>query len=82
MIKKMKNDEGVAMYKSVGRRISSRMADLGLRNADLASKMGMMTTGTVKNWTTGHCMPKLSELPKLCAALKTDPNYLLLGRKK
>ena len=65
-------------YTEVGRRIASRRKELSLRQHQLCEMIDV-NYKYVSNLETGRSAPSLETIMRLCDALDTTPDYLLLG---
>ena len=65
-------------YTEVGRRIASRRKELSLRQHQLCEMLAV-NYKYVSNLETGRSAPSLETIMRLCDALDTTPDYLLLG---
>ncbi len=68
-------------YKEVGQRISKRRKELGLKQYRVCEMIDV-NYKYISNLETGRSAPSLEVVMKLCNALQTTPNYLLLGTSK
>lgn len=59
-------------------RIKVRMKELGLTQAELASRLGI-TRSAITHYITGRRIPPLKQFEKLSLVLKTDPGWLQFG---
>lgn len=66
------------MHKTVSDRIRSRMAELGITQADLMRLTGA-ARGTISGWFNGTNSPSAKHIGTLSAALRTTPQWLLDG---
>lgn len=57
-------------------RVARRRA--GLRQQDLADRMGNKQTG-ISYWESGKCMPQITSIARLAEALEIEPSDLLRG---
>ena len=60
----------------LGTQIKIRRLVLGINQPELARRLGISVT-TLSNWEVGHTSPKVSWLPHLAEALRTDIGFLL-----
>lgn len=67
-------------YRAIGNRIALRRKALGLRQYEVCEKIGV-NDKYLSNLETARSVPSLEVLLKLCEALETSPDYLLLGRE-
>lgn len=65
-------------YKEMGRRIASRRKHLGLKQVEV-NEAADLSDKYLSNIETGRSIPSIDVLMRLCAALDTTPNDLLLG---
>ncbi len=65
-------------YKEVGRRMSKRRKELGLKQYQVCEMIDV-NYKYISNLETGRSAPSLEVIMKLCDALRTTPDYLLLG---
>ena len=65
-------------YKEVGRRIAARRKELGLKQYRLCEMINV-NYKYVSNLETGRSAPSLEMIMNICEALRTTPDYLLLG---
>lgn len=65
-------------FKEVGRRISSRRKELGLKQYEVCEKIDV-NYKYISNLETGRSAPSLELIMSLCEALETTPDYFLLG---
>ncbi len=65
-------------YSIVGRRIAKCRKEMGLRQFEVAEKIGV-NDKHISNIETGRCAPSLELIMKLCDVLQTTPNDILLG---
>lgn len=65
-------------YKELGVRISNRRRKLGLKQADVNEMIGF-SDKYLSHVESGKTAPSLEALIKICTALETTPDYLLLG---
>ena len=68
----------VINYAEVGRRMAKRRKELSLKQREVC-EMVDANYKYVSNLETGRSVPSLEMIMKLCEALDTTPNYLLLG---
>ena len=68
----------VINYTEVGRRMAKRRKELSLKQREVC-EMVDANYKYVSNLETGRSVPSLEMVMKLCKALDTTPNYLLLG---
>lgn len=62
---------------ALGRRIDTRLRELGLTKADLMRLVGVKRWATIHDWVTGRQIPRAINLFRLAEALKMDPIALL-----
>lgn len=65
-------------YTQLGKRIASRRRSLGMKQAEVNEKAGL-SDKYLSHIETGRTIPSIDVLMKICAALDTTPDYLLLG---
>lgn len=65
-------------YIEIGARIRSRRKELRLKQNELA-EMAELSNNYLSNIENGHSIPSLEAIVRLCAALNTTPDYILLG---
>ncbi|MGN1305972.1 MAG: helix-turn-helix domain-containing protein [Oscillospiraceae bacterium] len=65
-------------YREVGRRMAKRRKELGLKQYQVCEIIDV-NYKYISNLETGRSAPSLEVLMDLCQALKTTPNYLLIG---
>ena len=65
-------------YKEIGRRMAKRRRELGLKQYQVCEMIDV-NYKYISNLETGRSAPSLEVIMKLCAALQTTPDYLLLG---
>jgi transcriptional regulator with XRE-family HTH domain len=65
-------------YKVLGERISKRRKVLNMTQDDVAEITGL-SNNHISNIENSHSIPSLDTLMKVCEAIDTTPNYLLLG---
>lgn len=65
-------------YKEVGRRMSKRRKELGLKQYQVCEIIDV-NYKYISNLETGRSAPSLEVIMKICEALQTTPDYLLLG---
>ncbi|MFN2375242.1 MAG: helix-turn-helix domain-containing protein [Candidatus Binatia bacterium] len=58
--------------RTIGDRLKQRRLDLGVRQQDVAAKLGV-SSSTVRDWELGHKTPKLQHRPTLHAFLDEEP---------
>ena len=68
-------------YKEVGRRMSKRRKELGLKQYQVCEMIDV-NYKYISNLETGRSVPSLDVIMRLCEALQTTPDYLLLGSDK
>lgn len=68
-------------YKEVGRRMSKRRKELGLKQYQVCEMIDV-NYKYISNLETGRSAPSLDVIMRLCEALQTTPDYLLLGSDK
>lgn len=65
-------------YKEVGRRMAKRRKELGLKQYRVCEMINV-NYKYISNLETGRSVPSLEVIMNLCEALRTTPDYLLLG---
>lgn len=65
-------------FKEVGRRISRRRKELGLKQYEVCEKIEV-NYKYISNLETGRSTPSLELIMSLCEALEATPDYFLLG---
>lgn len=65
-------------YHEIGRRIAARRKALGLRQSQVCEKCGI-NNNYLSNIERAVSIPSLEVFMRLCAALDTTPDHLLLG---
>jgi transcriptional regulator with XRE-family HTH domain len=65
-------------YKALGERIAKRRKVLNMTQDDLAEATGL-SNNHISNIENNHSIPSIDTLMKVCDAIETTPNYLLLG---
>lgn len=65
-------------YCEVGRRMAKRRKELGLKQYQVCEMINV-NYKYISNLETGRSAPSLEALMDICAALKTTPDYLLMG---
>ena len=65
-------------YKEIGRRIAQRRRELGFKQYEVCEMIDV-NYKYLSNIETGRSTPSLEIIMKLCEALQTTPDYLLLG---
>lgn len=65
-------------YKLLGKRIAARRKELGLKQYQLNEKAGL-SDKYISCIETGKSIPSIDVLMRICDALETTPDYLLLG---
>ncbi len=65
-------------YKEIGRRMAKRRRELGLKQYEVCEMIDV-NYKYISNLETGRSAPSLEMIMKLCGALQTTPDYLLLG---
>ncbi len=68
-------------YKDFGKRVATRRKVLKLTQDNVAEKTGL-SNNHISNIENNHSIPSLECLMKICDALETTPDYLLLGTVK
>ena len=67
-------------YKTIGRRLAERRRSLGLRQADLAERADL-SDKYISNIERAYSIPSIEVILRLCEALETTPNHILLGTR-
>ncbi len=65
-------------YKEIGSRMAKRRKALGLKQYEVCEMINV-NYKYISNLETGRSAPSLEVVMALCEALKTTPDYLLLG---
>ncbi len=65
-------------FELLGKRISQRRHELGLKQCTLAEKSGI-SNNYLSNIENGRSIPSLETFSDICIALSITPDYLLLG---
>lgn len=65
-------------YKKVGKRISKRRKELGLKQYEVCEMIDV-NYKYLSNLETGRSAPSLELIMNLCDVLQTTPNYFLIG---
>lgn len=65
-------------YKAVGARIAARRKELGLKQYQVCEAVDV-NYKYLSNLETGRSAPSLEMIMRLCKALSTTPDYLLMG---
>lgn len=65
-------------YKEVGRRIAKRRKSLGLKQSDVV-EIADLSDNYLSHIETARTTPSIDVLMKICTALDTTPDSLLLG---
>ena len=65
-------------FELLGKRISQRRHELGLKQCTLAEKSGI-SNNYLSNIENGRSIPSLETFFDICIALSITPDYLLLG---
>ncbi|MBQ9948163.1 MAG: helix-turn-helix transcriptional regulator [Oscillospiraceae bacterium] len=65
-------------YKEVGKRMAKRRKELGLKQYQVCEMINV-NYKYISNLETGRSIPSLEVIMNLCEALRTTPDYLLLG---
>lgn len=68
-------------FKLLGKRISQRRHELGVKQNELAEK-AEITNNYLSNIETGRSIPSLEIFSRLCVELNTTPDSFLLGTVK
>ncbi len=65
-------------YREVGRRMSKRRKELGLKQYQVCEMIDV-NYKYISNLETGRSAPSLDVIMRLCEALQTTPDYFLIG---
>jgi transcriptional regulator with XRE-family HTH domain len=65
-------------YKALGERIAKRRKVLNMTQDDVAEATGL-SNNHISNIENSHSIPSIDTLIRICDAIDTTPNYLLLG---
>lgn len=65
-------------YHEIGQRIAARRKSLGLRQVDVCERCGI-NSNYLSNIERAASIPSLEVLMRICAALDTTPDVILLG---
>lgn len=65
-------------YKALGERIAKRRKVLNMTQEEVAEATGL-SNNYISNIENNHSIPSIDTLLKICVAIDTTPNYLLLG---
>lgn len=65
-------------YTEIGKRIAARRKSLGLKQ-NKVNEMAGLSDKYLSNIETARSIPSIEVLMKICAALQTTPDYILLG---
>jgi transcriptional regulator with XRE-family HTH domain len=65
-------------YKALGERIAKRRKVLNMTQDDVAEATGL-SNNHISNIENSHSIPSIDTLIRICEAIDTTPNYLLLG---
>lgn len=68
-------------YKEVGKRIAARRKFLGLKQSHV-NEMAGLSDKYLSNIETARSIPSIDVLMRICKALDTTPDYILLGATK
>lgn len=68
-------------YKEVGKRIATRRKSLGLKQSKV-NEMAELSDKYLSNIETARSIPSIDVLMRICKALNTTPDYILLGATK
>lgn len=68
-------------YKEVGKRIAARRKALGLKQ-NKVNEMAELSDKYLSNIETARSIPSIDVLMRICKALDTTPDYILLGAVK
>ena len=75
---RMTNDDRQPLPERLGRSIAARRTAMGLSQAALAERLGLVSAETVSRYERGEREPRLSTLAKLARVLSTTPMLLLV----
>ena len=75
---RMINDDRKPLAERLGRCIAARRTALGMSQAALAERLGLVSAETVSRYERGEREPRLSTLAKLARVLSTTPLMLLV----
>lgn len=65
-------------YKEVGKRISKRRKELGLKQRQV-NEMAELSDKYLSNIETARSIPSIDVLMRICKVLKVTPDYFLVG---
>lgn len=65
-------------YKLIGKRLAERRRALGMRQCELAELAGL-SDKYISNIERAYSIPSIEVLLKLCEALNTTPDHILIG---
>ena len=65
-------------YKQMGLRIGLRRRELGMKQTELAERAGF-SNNYISGIETGHSVPTIDTLAKICTVLEITPDFCLLG---
>ena len=65
-------------YRDLGKRIAKRRKVLNLTQEDVAEAAGL-SNNFISNIENNYSIPSIDSLLKICEAIDTTPDYLLLG---
>ena len=65
-------------YKLIGKRLADRRRALGLRQCELAERAGL-SDKYISNIERSYSIPSIEVIMKLCEALETTPDHILIG---
>jgi transcriptional regulator with XRE-family HTH domain len=65
-------------YEALGKRIAKRRKVLNLTQEDVAEAAGL-SNNFISNIENNYSIPSIDSLLRICEAIDTTPNYLLLG---
>jgi transcriptional regulator with XRE-family HTH domain len=65
-------------YRDLGKRIAKRRKVLNLTQEDVAEATGL-SNNFISNIENNYSIPSIDSLLKICEAIDTTPDYLLLG---
>lgn len=72
------SEEKYVDYVQVGVRIGNRRRKMGLKQSEVNEMIGL-SYKYLSQIESGRTIPSIDALMKICAALNTTPDYLLLG---
>lgn len=68
-------------YRQLGQRIAARRRELGLRQTQVCEKCDL-NNNYLSNIERGRSIPSLEVFMRICEALETGPDQLLLGTRR